>query len=127
MLGFRTSVRRTAAAAILGLGATLGLVSPAAASSTTFTIPPGGRACLGPVYATSFVRAEGIANPAVYFTVNYSAYGSGYNNIFATFADFFAAEFREGENLPGSGYYKLCARNFSSTVKASVDMAITGY
>ena len=132
MFRFPKSFRLAAVAALFSLGSTLGLTGAAhaAGTSTSVIVARSSRVCLNPIYASSSVEAQGTASPGVKFTVNWSPNGGTYTDIYATgdYSQGFRAIFSTSfGNFPGPGYFKLCARNFSTTQSANVNMSITGY
>lgn len=114
----------------LSLLLTLAVAGTALAGSFSGTLSPGGRVCLSPIYATSYVDAQGTASPGARFLVlwaptPYSSYATIYQSsdntqgFHATFSRTFY-----GSYFPG--YFKLCARN-TGTVSSRITMDLYGY
>jgi hypothetical protein len=98
----------------------------AAYSSATVIVSPGSRVCLNPQYAGYKVRAEGLSNQGVRFTVHRSATGGTYQDIYQSTDNTtaFAAEFNSTfQPYYFPGYFKVCARNLG-TSGATVTLTI---
>ena len=115
---------------LAGLALAVVTVGAAGASSATLTVSPGARVCLQPLYANVHVDASGTAKPGVRFILNRSSDDVNYSTIYQT-ADtttgFHAIFDRSSTPAYFPGYFKLCARNVSTTQRATVSLSLTGY
>jgi hypothetical protein len=97
--------------------------------SATVTVPPGGRACLGPVKGTVFLRATGDANGPLNYFMRRSASGDQGTYDRIPFSGITGARQYDytvdSDGRPDlfPGFFKVCATNAgSSTVRVTLTL-----
>ena len=109
----RKSIITTVLIALFALMGSVGSAS-AAYSGVSVIVSPGSRVCTNPVYGSYKVRADGqAASPGVRWTLNRSANGVSYTEIYQSPSDYttaFAAEYSLSFYPSSSPDTSSCAR-----------------